>query len=117
VRQWLLIAASMSVAASSYLLFPFVSSAPLLTALSFVLGLGLGCSQPVIMSLLYEASPPGRQSEAVGVRTTMINASQTFIPLASGALSLALGIAPLFWVLAAVLYGGAWFARHRIRAP
>src|SRR5689334_24600929 len=59
VRQWLLITASMSVAASSYLLFPFVSTATLLTALSFVLGLGLGCSQPVIMSLLYEASPPG----------------------------------------------------------
>jgi MFS family permease len=117
VRQWVLIAGSMSLAASSYLLFPFVSTAPLLIALSFVLGLGMGCSQPVIMSLLYEASPPGRQSEAVGVRTTMINASQTFIPLASGALSAALGTAPLFWVLSAVLYGGAWFARHRIRAP
>lgn len=117
VRQWLLIAGSMSIAASSYLLFPFVSSVPSLIALSFVLGLGMGCSQPVIMSLLYEASPPGRQSEAVGVRTTMINASQTFIPLASGALSSVLGIAPLFWALSAILYGGAWFARHRIRAP
>lgn len=116
VRQWVLIAGSMSLAASSYLLFPFVSTPPLLVALSFVLGLGMGCSQPVIMSLLYEASPPGRQSEAVGVRTTMINASQTFIPLASGVLSVALGIAPLFWMLAGVLYGGAWFARHRIRA-
>jgi len=117
VHQWLLIAASMSVAASAYLLFPFVSTTAALIALSFVLGLGMGCSQPVIMSLLYEASPPGRQSEAVGVRTTMINASQTFIPLASGALSLALGIAPLFWILAATLFGGAWFARHKIRAP
>ena len=51
------------------------------------------------------------------MRTTMINASQTFIPLLSGALSTALGTAPLFWVLAATLYGGAWFARHKIRAP
>ncbi len=117
VRQWLLIAGSMSIAGSSYLLFPFVSTVPLLIALSFVLGIGMGCSQPVIMSLLYEASPPGRQSEAVGVRTTMINASQTFIPLLSGVLSTALGTAPLFWVLAATLYGGAWFARHKIRAP
>jgi MFS family permease len=117
VRQWLLIAGSMSLAAASYLLFPFVATPTLLIVLSFVLGLGMGCSQPVIMSLLYEASPPGRQSEAVGVRTTMINASQTFIPLASGALSAALGIAPLFWILSAILFGGAWFARHRIRAP
>jgi predicted MFS family arabinose efflux permease len=117
VRQWVLIAGSMSLAASSYLLFPFVATAPWLVALSFVLGLGMGCSQPVIMSLLYEASPPGRQSEAVGVRTTMINASQTFIPLASGVLSTALGIAPLFWMLSGILWAGAWFARHRIRAP
>ena len=116
IRQWVLIASSMALAASSYTLFPFVSSAPLLITLSFVLGLGLGCSQPVIMSLLYEASPPGRQSEAVGVRTTMINASQTFIPLASGALSVALGIAPLFWFLAATLFGGAWYAKLRTGA-
>ncbi len=113
VRQWVLIAGSMTVAATSYVLFPFASTAPLLTALSFLLGLGLGCSQPVIMSLLYEASPPGRQSEAVGVRTTMINASQTFIPLASGVLSVALGTAPLFWMLAATLLGGAWYAKLR----
>lgn len=113
VRQWVLIAGSMTLAGTSYVLFPFVSTAPLLTALSFMLGLGLGCSQPVIMSLLYEASPPGRQSEAVGVRTTMINASQTFIPLASGALSVALGTAPLFWLLAATLLGGAWYAKLR----
>ena len=42
----------------------------LLMALSFLLGLGLGCAQPIIMSLLYEASPPGRQGEAVGLRTS-----------------------------------------------
>jgi len=67
----------------------------------------------VIMSLLYEASPPGRQSEAVGVRTTMISASQTFMPLASGALSTAFGVAPLFLLLALSLLAGAWFAKNR----
>lgn len=113
VRQWVLIAGSMAVAGTSYVLFPFVSTAPLLTAISFLLGLGLGCSQPVIMSLLYEASPPGRQSEAVGVRTTMINASQTFIPLASGVASVTLGTGPLFWMLAATLLAGAWYAKLR----
>ena len=66
-------------------------------ALSFLLGLGLGCAQPVIMSLLYDASPPGRQGEAVGVRTTLLNGSHTLLPLASGALGAALGMAPVFW--------------------
>jgi len=115
VRQWRLIAGSMALAGASYLLFPLVSTAALLTLISFFLGLGLGCSQPVIMALLYEASPPGRQSEAVGVRTTMISASQTFMPLLSGALSTAFGVGPLFLLLAASLLGGAWFARRRIK--
>jgi hypothetical protein len=65
------------------------------------------------MSLLYEASPAGRQGEAVGVRTTMLNASHTVIPLASGAVSAAAGMLPAFWFLAFCLLGGAWFARRR----
>jgi MFS family permease len=113
VRQWRIITASLTIAGTSYLLFPLVESAPLLMAISFVLGLGLGCAQPVIMSLLYEAAPEGRQGEAVGIRTTMINASQTLIPLGSGALSLALGMTPVFWLLAGGLLGAAWFARRQ----
>ena len=115
VHHWTLISSAMALAACAYVLFPFVHSVPLLMALSFMLGLGLGASQPVIMALLYEASPPGRQGEAVGIRTTMMNGSQTFIPLASGAISAALGMAPVFGLIALLLMGGAWFARQRIK--
>jgi predicted MFS family arabinose efflux permease len=111
--QWLIIAAATYLAGLSFLLFPFVSSVALLMALSFVLGVGLGCAQPVIMAQLYEAAPPGRQGEAVGVRTTMINASQTLIPLSSGALSSALGMGPVFWLIALCLFGGAWSAHRK----
>jgi MFS family permease len=113
VRPWVLISTAMSVAGVAYFLFPFVESVPLLMALSFLLGLGLGASQPVIMALLYEASPQGRQGEAVGIRTTMLNISQTSIPLASGAISAALGMVPVFSLIALLLLGGAWFARSR----
>ena len=116
VRQWYIITSALVVAGTSYLAFPLVGSVAPLMAISFVLGLGLGCAQPVIMALLYEAAPEGRQGEAVGIRTTMINASQTFIPLGSGALSLAVGMAPVFWLLAAALLGGAWFARRQAAA-
>src|SRR5207247_2539827 len=86
-------------------------------ATAWALGLGLGCAQRVIMALRCEASPPGRQGEAVGVRTTMINASSTFIPLASGGLSVVAGsMSPAFWLLAACLLAGAWFARRRVRS-
>jgi len=113
LRRITIILSALGVTGACYLLFPFVASIPLLMALSFVLGLGLGCAQPVIMSQLYEASPAGRQGEAVGVRTFMLNGSHTFIPLASGALTAAAGMAPAFWFLAALLLGGAWFARGR----
>jgi MFS family permease len=113
LRQWLLIATAMTIAGTAYLLFPLVQSVPLLMGLSFILGVGLGASQPVIMALLYEASPPGRQGEAVGIRTTMLSGSQTFIPLLSGAMASALGMAPVFAFIAALLLGGAWFAKNR----
>jgi MFS family permease len=115
LRQWVVMSSALALAGAAYLLFPLVSSVPLLMALSFVLGLGLGCAQPIIMSLLYEASPPGRQGEAVGLRTSLLNGSHTIIPLASGALSAVAGMAPVFWLLAALLLGGAWFARLRIK--
>jgi MFS family permease len=115
LRQWSVMSAALGVAGAAYVLFPFVASVPLLMALSFVLGLGLGCAQPIIMSLLYEASPPGRQGEAVGLRTSLLNGSHTMIPLASGALSATAGMSPVFWILAALLLGGAWFAGQRIK--
>lgn len=113
LRPIQVIGSALAIAGSTYVLFPLVESIPLLMVLSFTLGLGLGCAQPVIMSQLYEASPPGRQGEAVGVRTFMLNGSHTVIPLASGALSAAAGMAPAFWLIAALMLGGAWFARGR----
>jgi predicted MFS family arabinose efflux permease len=115
LRPWVVMSSALALAGAAYILFPLVSSVPLLMALSFVLGVGLGCAQPIIMSRLYEAAPPGRQGEAVGLRTSLLNGSHTLIPLASGALSAAAGMAPVFWLLAAFLLGGAWFARQRIK--
>ena len=114
MKQWSIIFAAMAISGTCYLLFPFAQSVPPLLLLSFVLGLGLGSAQPVIMSLLYSASPPGRQGEAVGLRTSLLNGSHTLIPLASGAASAAVGMNPVFWVLGAFLLGGAWVARRRI---
>jgi predicted MFS family arabinose efflux permease len=113
LRAWTVVTAALAISGSAYLLFPFVTQVALLMALSFVLGIGLGCAQPMIMSLLYAASPPGRQGEAVGVRTTMLNASHTFLPLAFGALGAALGMGPVFWLMSALLLSGGVLAHRR----
>jgi predicted MFS family arabinose efflux permease len=113
VKEWHTVTAALLIAAGSYSLFPFFASVPLLMALSFVLGIGLGCSQPMVMALLYNTSPPGRQGEAVGVRTTVMNASHTVLPLAFGALGAALGMGPVFWSMAGLLAAGGYFINRR----
>lgn len=39
-------------------------------AVSFVLGLGLGCGAPLSLVLAYNRSPAGRSGEAMGLRQT-----------------------------------------------
>jgi predicted MFS family arabinose efflux permease len=113
LSEWTVVCAALLIAGTVYSLFPLVTQIPFLIALSFLLGLGLGCAQPMIMAALYTASPPGRQGEVVGMRTTMINASQTFMPLAFGAAGTALGMAPILWTMAVLLLCGGWLAGRR----
>jgi MFS family permease len=93
-------------------LIPMVKSVPLLMAVSFVLGLGLGGTQPLIMAMLYEKAPAGRGAEAVGMRTQLLNITQAGIPMIFGALGALLGMAPVFIAMAAALLAGAWYARR-----
>lgn len=112
-REWDLLAAALLIACVVFVALPLVTSVALLMALAFVFGIGLGMSQPVVMMLLYAAAPEGRAGEALGLRTTLLNFSQTAIPLASGALGAAFGMAPVFWLMAVVLAAGAAYARRR----
>lgn len=115
LKEWTVITAAMLISGIAYSLFPFVTSAPLLMAISFLLGVGLGCSQPMVMALLYAASPPGRQGEVIGVRTTVLNASHTVLPLVFGALGSALGMGPVFWAMSACLLTGGYSAGRKVR--
>jgi MFS family permease len=112
-REWPLVAVALGIACLVYATFPLFREFGVLMALAFVLGIGLGMSQPIVMSLLYSAAPPNRAGEAVGLRTTVLNFIQTTIPLAFGALGTALGVTPIFWAMAVVLAAGTAFARRR----
>ena len=113
LTAWPLLAASLAIAAGSFLLFPLFERAVLLMGVAFLLGLGLGMSQPMVMSILHNTAPAGRVGEAVGVRMTLVNISQITIPLAFGALGTALGMLPVFWATALLLSGGSWYAKRR----
>jgi predicted MFS family arabinose efflux permease len=113
LAPWPLLTVSLATAGATFLLFPLIERAGLLAALAFVLGLGLGMSQPMVMSLLHNTAPAGRAGEAVGIRMTLVNMSQTGMPLLSGALGAALGMAPVFWATAVLLGAGSLYARRR----
>lgn len=113
LREWRLVAVALGIACAIYCGFPFFQRAPFLLVLAFLLGLGLGISQPMVMSLLYAAAPAGRVSEAVGIRTSLVNFSQTAMPIVFGALGSVLGVAPVFWAMALALGAGTVFAHGR----
>jgi predicted MFS family arabinose efflux permease len=113
LREWSMITATLAIACLAYALFPLVRTVPLLAAIAFLLGLGLGATQPSIMSLIYATAPQGRAGEAVGVRSVVLNASHTVLPLAFGGVGAALGMSPVFWSMATALAAGGWFANRR----
>lgn len=115
-RPWTMLAMSLATAGLSFALLPFTESVFVMMALMFLLGLGLGAPQPMILTILHESSPAGRGGEALGLRTTLINSSQTVMPLVFGALGTAIGVTPLFWMVSVALFGGAAFAQRLRRA-
>lgn len=108
--EWVFILSSMLVAAVVYSLYPWAKTLPNMLVLAALLGLGLGLAQPMVMSVMYKASPPDRIGEAAGLRLTLVNASQTILPMMTGAFGV-LGVAGVFWVLAAALLAGFGFVQ------
>ena len=112
IHPWTVLVVSLFVAGISFLGLPFTTNVGTMMAIMFLLGLGLGAPQPMVMMLLHDSAPAGRAGEALGLRTTLINGSQTIMPLMFGAVGAALGMGPVFWSIALVLVGGGIFAQR-----
>ncbi len=100
------------VAGLVYLAFPLARTTWSLAALSFVLGLGLGSGQPMVMSLLHAHAPPGRVGEAVGIRMSLVQTMAVAVPLLFGALGTSLGLTPVFWSVGLCLTAGGALSRR-----
>lgn len=97
------------IAGISFLLFPLFTSPYLLAAVSFLLGLGLGCGQPISGTLIYSLAPPGRAAEGAGVRVMFNNVTHTTVPLFFGGIGSALGFGPVFATCAAAMFAGSYY--------
>jgi len=115
VRQWgeeRVLSNSLLLAGLTCLAFPFVETFVLLLAVSFVMGLGLGCGAPLSLVLAYNRAPAARSGEAMGLRQTVNKGTEVLVPLIFGTLSTAVGMLPVFWLDAVMLSIGGWLM-HR----
>ncbi|MGN7476998.1 MFS transporter [Solibacillus silvestris] len=85
------------IAGGGFFLLPFFSSIPMLGLISFVMGLGLGCCQPLSIVMAYNASPSGHTGEVLGIRLTVNKAVQFAVPIVFGSISF-VGFFPIFWM-------------------
>jgi MFS family permease len=110
--------ASLFMAGATYFLVPLVSHALLLSVVAFLLGIGLGCAQPLTILLTYNHAPRGRSGEALGMRLTVNKLTQIAVPVVFGGLGSAFGLVPVFWANGAFLLVGGFLslAERRIAA-
>ncbi|MCW5575581.1 MAG: MFS transporter [Burkholderiales bacterium] len=113
LNEWPLLIGGMFATGAAMAVFPLIGSVPLLMAVAFVIGLAIGGTQPMIMSVLYNTAPPGRGGEVVGIRTFLLNLTQAGMPLLFGAVGATLGMTPVFWAMAAALLVGGGVVSRR----
>ena len=101
-----LLACSFYVAALCLVLIPLFEDAVLLALISFIFGLGMGCSQPIITMLMFSNSPQGRSGEALGLRMAVVHFTRLVGPVAFGAIGSTLGLFPMFLANALMMGAG-----------
>ncbi|MGG4484125.1 MFS transporter [Paenibacillus illinoisensis] len=84
---------------------------------SILLGFGLGCGQPISMTVAYNSSPKSRTGEVLGLRLAMNRISQLSAPMFFGLLGSSLGLVSIFYASGFMLLGGAWMIRTERHAP
>ena len=97
--------------AIGYALVPFSNNAIVLGAIAFVFGLGMGIGIPLTVILMFANSSEGRSGQTLGLRLTANNLVRVGGPIVFGAVGTALGLASVFWIVAAILAGGCALAR------
>ncbi|MDB5863390.1 MAG: hypothetical protein JWO70_1196 [Betaproteobacteria bacterium] len=108
-----MMAGALALSAVAFVAVPLTTHPVLLGAAAFVLGLGLGCGQPLSMILSFNAAPPGRSAEAIAMRLAVSYGAHVVIPPVFGAVGAAMGLAPIFWTCAVLLGGGSVVTRPK----
>lgn len=103
--------ASIVTAGAAFMLVPFTGHPALLGVWAALMGIGLGCGQPLSMATTYNVSPKDRTGEVLGLRLAFNCLSQLLAPLLFGFIGAALGLLSVFWLSGVFLFGGSWAIR------
>ncbi|MDH5256294.1 MAG: MFS transporter [Gammaproteobacteria bacterium] len=93
-----------------FALAPFFTHVTVLMGIAFLFGLGMGMGVPLTVILMFARSAEGRSGQTLGVRLTVNNFVRMSGPVVFGAIATALGLAPVFWISAAMMAGGGWLS-------
>ena len=107
------LATAFLVSAVGFALVPFFEHVAVLAAISFLTGLGLGCTGPLTMMLMFSRSTQGRSGEALGLRLTVDNLTRLIGPVLFGVIASAAGLATVFWLNGLMQGSGGLFARRK----
>lgn len=110
-----LLTGSVALSAASLALIPVPMPTWLLFLVVLVTGLGLGAGQPLTMSWLAEATPPGLRARAMSLRLTGNRLGQVIVPSTAGLLAAGAGASGVLFVTAGLL-AAASLASRSIRS-
>jgi MFS family permease len=104
---WGLLAASYVAIGIGFFTLPLIEQPLTMLVVAAFVGVGTGIAPPVLTSLIYAASPPGRQGEVIGLRTSMQFGLGAVTPMIAGALGALVGMAWVFVGIGVLLAGAS----------
>jgi predicted MFS family arabinose efflux permease len=111
LREWAILFSAMAATAVLFAVYPLVHAPLAMGLCSALLGLSLGGTQPMVMSLLHRLAPEHRYGEAVAMRVIVNNASSVGIPMVSGVAGSLIGAAGVFWAAGVMVAAGTRLTR------
>jgi MFS family permease len=103
VKEETVLGGCLTLAAIAFFLIPIFDQPAILMIISFIMGLGMGCCQPLSIVMAYNHSPKGRTGEVLGIRLTVNKSVQFVVPILFGSVGSLLGFFPVFWSNAILL--------------
>jgi MFS family permease len=101
----------LGISAAMLAVLPTTSIPAILIAVTALLGLAIGLTQPMTITWVANQAPRAERGTALAVRLTGNRISLLFVPAVMGAVAGGAGVAAVFWILAAALGFGALATR------